>query len=274
MRENVYGHQKRLRFLISEIKKYQEMISKPIHAIRILDVGCGTGVMITRPLAEQGYQVTGLDIDEASIQQAMRLKAKSDLPNLTFFCGTLNEQSWEKEFDVIVCSEVLEHLEDPGCLISAMKEHLMDDGILLVTVPNGYGPFELDSLAGRLLDKIPGFRRLSLALEMRVKTFLLSLLGGRMDQEARVEENRHESLATLNESQPHCQRFTCRNVLSIFRRYRLVPTSSAKSSVWSGPLANLIMREFYGLIHLNCHLANYLPPILVSGWYFSFRKEA
>ncbi len=273
MRENVYGHQKRLRFLIAEIERHLATGSLPREAVRVLDVGCGTGVMITRPLAQLGYMVTGLDIDEASIQHARRLNANPHLPNLSFVCGSLEEQQREGPFDIVICSEVLEHQEEPSRFIGAMRDRLADEGILLLTVPNGYGLFELDSLVWRLLSRIPGCRALAGAVEVRAKWLLFRALGRRLDLRAREEENRPEYRATLNEGPPHLQHFTYRRVVRLMRvmGFRLV--SSGKSSVWAGPLANLFLQDFGGLIDLNCRLAGRLPFACVSGWYFCFKKD-
>jgi 2-polyprenyl-3-methyl-5-hydroxy-6-metoxy-1,4-benzoquinol methylase len=46
-------------------------------------------------------------------------------------------------YHAIICSEVLEHLNDPGKLLTVLYQSLQDDGMLIVTVPNGKGPREL-----------------------------------------------------------------------------------------------------------------------------------
>ncbi len=43
----------------------------------------------------------------------------------------------------VICSEVLEHLSDPGKLLNILYQSLYDQGVLIVTVPNGNGPREL-----------------------------------------------------------------------------------------------------------------------------------
>ena len=49
----------------------------------------------------------------------------------------------EEKYHAVICSEVLEHLHEPGKLLAVLHAILHDDGVLLVTVPNGTGPREL-----------------------------------------------------------------------------------------------------------------------------------
>jgi len=107
---------------------------------RILDVGCGNGV-ISRHLGRAGFNVLGVDVSEKTIEAARA--NTTDLPNVQFMKKSAEELVASGErYDAIICSEVLEHLNDPGSLISVLRESLTDKGKLIVTVPNGKGPRE------------------------------------------------------------------------------------------------------------------------------------
>lgn len=271
-RENVYGHQKRLRFIEAQLGEQLLRLGKAPEAMEILDVGCGTGVMITRPLALQGFRLTGLDIDSTSIERAARLNFEPHLPNLAYVTGALEEQPWIRSFDAVICSEILEHVEDPDRLINRLKGCLKPGGLLLVTVPNGYGLFELDSHLWQLLQRIPGFWRLEEAW-VKATHVLLALLGRRRRiQAAREAEDRADNLASLNDDSPHCQSFTYSKVTKLFRRNGLEMIASGKSALWAGPMANLVMRDFNGLVALNCRVVDFLPSWMASGMYFCFRN--
>ena len=56
--ENIYGHRKRLEWILRHVHPGQ----------RVVELGCGTGHMITRPLLKLGYDAYGVDLDERSIQ--------------------------------------------------------------------------------------------------------------------------------------------------------------------------------------------------------------
>ena len=126
--------QKRVNFIVGAIKKYVAGNG------RILDVGCGNGV-ITRAVGEAGYDITGIDVSEKTINIA---KAANSLPNVRFIvAGAEGFRMADQFYNAVICSEVLEHLSDPGQLLRSIYNCLGDDGILIVTVPNGKGPREL-----------------------------------------------------------------------------------------------------------------------------------
>lgn len=106
---------------------------------RILDVGCGNGI-ISRHLGRAGFNVVGIDVSEKTIEKA---KAATDLPNVTFMTKSAEQLIAEGEqYDAVICSEVLEHLNDPAALLQVLYASLAKNGKLIVTVPNGKGPRE------------------------------------------------------------------------------------------------------------------------------------
>lgn len=125
---------KRLRFITSAIIQ-----NIPITG-QILDVGCGNGI-ISRAIGVLGYPVTGIDSSEKAIEAA---RTANNLPNVNFMVVGAGEISTPPgKYAAIICSEVLEHLHKPGQLLLKLHKSLRDDGILIVTVPNGRGPREL-----------------------------------------------------------------------------------------------------------------------------------
>jgi ubiquinone biosynthesis O-methyltransferase len=130
---NRIADRKRVDFIANVLKSFL-----PSNA-RILDVGCGNGV-ISRHLGKLGYTVLGIDVSEKTIETARSL---TTLPNVNFQTKSAEQlvASGEK-YDAVICSEVLEHLNDPGSLLDVLYQTLADNGKLIVTVPNGKGPRE------------------------------------------------------------------------------------------------------------------------------------
>lgn len=125
---------KRLNFIIDVLKT-----SMPAGA-EVLDVGCGNGV-ISRSLGEKGFRVRGIDVSEKAIARAKELNKFS---NVNFDVVSAEQLVADgHRYHAIICSEVLEHLNDPGKLLKVLHQTLHDNGVLIVTVPNGMGPREL-----------------------------------------------------------------------------------------------------------------------------------
>ena len=74
----------------------------------VLDIGCGVGAL-AHAMALEGAQVTGIDFHAGRLNRA---KTQYDHPNVTFLYGDVLTYQFEEPFDVVVMSNVLEHL--PG----------------------------------------------------------------------------------------------------------------------------------------------------------------
>src|SRR5881296_887878 len=101
---------------------------------RVLDLASGEGYG-SNLLAKTAKQVVGIDIDEQTVRHA---KNKYIRPNLDFKVGSILEVPIEGGgvFDVIVCFEALEHVDDHQKLLSEAKRLLTPNGIFLVSTPN------------------------------------------------------------------------------------------------------------------------------------------
>jgi 2-polyprenyl-3-methyl-5-hydroxy-6-metoxy-1,4-benzoquinol methylase len=96
-------------------------------AVRWLDVGCGTGVLLeSYPRIEQKV---GVELDETCVARA-RSKGLAVYPSGREW--TLSEHG---KFNLITLCDVLEHLEREGPALEAMWESLEPGGVVLVTVP-------------------------------------------------------------------------------------------------------------------------------------------
>lgn len=113
---------------------------------RLLDLGCGTGC-ISIPLAQRGYQVTGVDISEEMLaaarekSRALQLDIdwrKQDLTSLQLF----DEAGNEMVFDAAIATfDVFNHLTDPEdlqMLFHTLNPLLADEGVLLFDVQTPY----------------------------------------------------------------------------------------------------------------------------------------
>jgi 2-polyprenyl-3-methyl-5-hydroxy-6-metoxy-1,4-benzoquinol methylase len=122
-------------FRIREIKKQVSKITKSTSQNhQILDFGCGRG-WIANNLKDFGV-VTGIDLSPKAVA-----KAKQQYPDVNFLSGDLGDdffrQSLEEKFDVVVSSEVIEHLDEQKIFMVNIKKALKPGGMLVLTTPNG-----------------------------------------------------------------------------------------------------------------------------------------
>lgn len=237
--------EKKLAFLVEEIRR----VGEP--PLDILEIGCGSG-NICRPLASLGHRVRGTDIDPASVEFA---RSHSRFPNLELAVGGIDQLHEEPSagYDVIIASEVLEHIDNPAAALGGIRRLLRPEGVVLVTIPNGYGPWE----AGQAVSP----RRLAgwLARRSGLHRPLKRLMGVRPREEGGVT-------STFNYESPHLQHFTLRSFEALVDQAGYTIRRRVHSD---GPLTFFAgIRSVRPLARFDCALVNHLPPALASGWYF------
>jgi SAM-dependent methyltransferase len=99
---------------------------------KILDVGCGSGIPITKYLIEKGFAVTGIDISEEQVK-----KAKIRLPSGVFAQMNLEDIDFpENSFQAIICLHTIYHTPKVTHLSTLKKffKILKPDGTLMITL--------------------------------------------------------------------------------------------------------------------------------------------
>lgn len=113
-------------------------VIKRINNIRqICDLGCGNGYLAGK-LAELGYSVTGVDASASGVKIA-----RENYPDVNFLCSQIGAHLpsliTQAQFDLVISSDVIEHLYRPSDLLEAASALLVPGGHLLIGTPyNGY----------------------------------------------------------------------------------------------------------------------------------------
>lgn len=115
------------------------LLKELVRGNSVLDVGCGAGVLLEE-LEKKGKKVTGIDISEKAINAA-----KKRLKNTKFYNKPLKKLKLKTKFETVVCSEVLEHVEDDKEFLRLLGDFVKENGELIITVPAHkwlYGPHD------------------------------------------------------------------------------------------------------------------------------------
>lgn len=241
--ETTYGFRTKLLYFIDRIEFLRRELKGEKRYIRILDVGCGNGVQMTFPLGAQGYAVTGIDMHESSIQYA---KSQNSFTNVEFWKSdikNLKEVLNGQKFDAVVLSDILEHIENPSELLKHVAQVLKPHGIILISIPNGYGPFEIENFVLR-------------------KTGVLAIGRRLLKREKDVPYN-HES--------GHIQFFTRRRIHEMAEAAKLSVSDFRKGCFLGGSASNFVISRVPALVRANIRLGRHIPAFLCSVWYFELR---
>tara|TARA_B100000902_G_scaffold384898_1_gene425582 strand:- start:3656 stop:4378 length:723 start_codon:yes stop_codon:yes gene_type:complete len=107
---------------------------KPLEKIRILDIGCGGG-LLSEPMYRLGASVTGIDASNTNIEIAKFHAKKNDL-NIKYLYSSPEKLKIEKKFDVILNMEIVEHVEDVEFFLKSSSNLLKKEGLMFIATIN------------------------------------------------------------------------------------------------------------------------------------------
>ena len=125
----------RLGHVLEQIAQRFERPVGALQGLRIVDVGCGAG-LICEPLAQRGAQVVGVDAAAGNIAAA-RLHASAGGLRIDYRTGEPDRALQDHEsFDVLLLLEVVEHVDDLKAFVRDAVAHLAPGGLLLASTIN------------------------------------------------------------------------------------------------------------------------------------------
>jgi 2-polyprenyl-3-methyl-5-hydroxy-6-metoxy-1,4-benzoquinol methylase len=117
------------------IVTYVRRISDSYDVLNVLDVGCGTGGLLSILSAEIiNANINGCDFSDSSVNLC-----KERMPQGNFFVADIfNLQLVESRFEVVLCMEVLEHIQFVDDALKSLMQLVSLNGVLIITIPDGY----------------------------------------------------------------------------------------------------------------------------------------
>ena len=108
--------------------------SKPFKNIKILDIGCGGG-LLSEPMCRLGASVVGIDASQKNIEVA-KFHAKKSKLKIDYKVASPEKLKTRLKFDVILNMEIVEHVEDINFFIKESSKLLRKNGVMFIATLN------------------------------------------------------------------------------------------------------------------------------------------
>jgi 2-polyprenyl-3-methyl-5-hydroxy-6-metoxy-1,4-benzoquinol methylase len=107
-----------------------QTVERPFEKNLVLDVGCATGKLISY-LQDQGFRVKGVEVCRKAATYGMEKR------NVDIVIAPLESSGFPPDsFDIVHCSHLIEHLNDPYSFFAHVSTLLKPDGMFIVSTPN------------------------------------------------------------------------------------------------------------------------------------------
>lgn len=113
---------------------------------RILEVGCGDGALCGVLHQALGLPITGVDTSETGLALARKMFASRGFAGEFRLISGYGTGFGDASFDVVVCSDVIEHVDDPDAMLREMHRLLVPEGRLVITTPIRFSEAPLDPM--------------------------------------------------------------------------------------------------------------------------------
>ena len=253
IKDTSYALIRRLQFVEDVLHRYAEKAH--LSRVMVADIGCGTGELLTIPLAETMGSRMILYAYEPEDQSFSYLRQTvQDLAIENIFPIQDQNALQTQKYDAIIVSEVIEHVQHPVDFLIDFKDLLKPFGIMIITTPNGYGIFELETMlfnSLELIGVIPFLRRMK----------------GKMSP-SKGAAARADTLALS----PHINFFSLAELHTILKDAGLSLQRMEGRNFAAGPFSDRIIDKSKFLIEWNAHLGKILPLKLATDWMLVVEK--
>jgi hypothetical protein len=237
-------HLSRLEWIYDTIDKGRQ----PGNVVKVLDVGAGTG-NVTIPLGLiPDSEILGIDIHQPTLDIAI---AANTLPNVKFRFEYLQDSPLAG-MEYIILTEVLEHIGPYPEILDYLAKNSDKNMKLLITVPNGRGPFEI------------AMQPLYLMRKIGLNNFILKV--------KRVLGKKEPY--SQNYETPHVNFFTVSRMRRELKQYGLKITEVKNAYVFAPIIETYLpFIPLKTIARIDNKLAAVVPAFLASGFYFRIEHE-
>ena len=249
---------KKMDFIVGAAMVEAGRLGRDPETVKVLEIGCNTG-NVSLSLAKAGFPVLGVEIDRAKAETA---RERNPYEHAEFVNRDMEGWDGNDRFPVVICSEVLEHLEQPVEMVRRIVALTEPGGLAVITVPNGYGPWELLAYRWNPLRLVPALLR-----KVRLAVGRLPVLRDRLPVPAPYPKGER-----------HIQQFTFGRIVRLLKENGLEVLPPEGRSCFLAPVFPFsLCRRWSGLLwpleSLDMALADKLPRFAACGWYFRCRRR-
>lgn len=119
---------------------FRDEVNRRKSDLCILDAGCGDALplfILASNSKSKNIDFYGMDASKLDITFAENLRPLLNFNNITFEIGNIEKLPYQDSFfDIVVCSEVLEHMEHSEDFLLEIKRVLKNNGIAIISTPN------------------------------------------------------------------------------------------------------------------------------------------
>ena len=238
--EDCYATKKKIYIFRNEIEGYYKARKK----LSLLDFGCGNANDCGKYIINRLYHYNGVDIHKKSLEYA---KNQFGNKNVKF-----TSEPIKKKYDIIIISEVLEHLKDPEGTLKFLFSLLKDDGIILGSIPNGYGLTEIEKY---IIHKFGIYK---------ISRFIYRLF--------KKKENTKNQIP-FNYESGHIQHFTISSFKGIVDKSGFYSEYIKNGSLMGADITGSTIFKLNFTKYLNTKIADFLPSTICATWIFKLTKQ-
>lgn len=124
---------------IEDLARYSIIVGFVRHFFpdaRVLDLGCGEGVLLEKFAPSDYSSYVGVDFSEAAI---VRARAEKESGKVKFVVGDLDKLQIQGTFDAIIYNESLYYLKHPKRAVQSLSGNLAPDGIFIISMVDKHG---------------------------------------------------------------------------------------------------------------------------------------
>ena len=169
-----------LDFALSSVARGRQVVAtmggRPVFGgRRVIDIGCAYGGFLVAAAEAGAKQVTGIDIDSSLLELArLQLSDYQREADLRLLDVTRPDAPDDVgRFDLVICNDVIEHVDDPAALVRNIAALLVPGGSVYIQIPNGQA-VEFMSKDGHY-----GLFGITLLDRMRAEQWWSTVYGGR-----------------------------------------------------------------------------------------------